>query len=354
MLNCCRLPLASAWLLALLLSSGARGHEGHSPADVAKVSRDMAETATYFLAALNEAQRAKAVYELKADERLNWHFIPKTRHGLSMKEMTLTQRPLALALLASGLSARGFINAMTISTLEDILAEIEKGKGPARDQELYFVTIFGQPGPENTWAWRFEGHHLALNFTVIKGKYVIGAPAFMGSNPQNVLEGPRKGMRLLGEVEDAGRKVIQALNDEQKKKAIFQSEVPKDIFTAANRKAVIATPAGLPLSEMTAPQKELVMSVIKEYVNRMRPEMAAEDLAKIEKSGVDKILFGWIGTLELRKPHYYRVHGPTFLIEYDNIQNDSNHVHSVWRDLENDFGGDLLAKHYQDNHAGQK
>lgn len=342
--------LSIAALLALVLNATARAHEGHI-ADVAKVARDMTDTATNFLAALTEEQRAKATYELKSDERLNWHFIPKTRNGLALKDMTPPQRPLALALLASGMSARGFINAVSIGSLEEILADIEKGKGPKRDPELYFVTVFGKPGPDATWAWRFEGHHLALNFTVIKGKFVTGSPAFMGSNPENILDGPRKGMRTLGEVEDAGRKMILALNDEQKKKAIFQAVVPKDIFTAASRKAALAAPAGIPASEMTAPQKEQLMELIKEYAHRMRPELAAQDVEKIEKAGMDKIYFGWIGETELKKPHYYRVHGPAFLIEYDNIQNGANHVHSVWRDLENDFGEDLLRKHYEEGHS---
>ena len=192
----------TAILLALVCAVAARGHEGHIPEDVAKVARDMTETATNFLASLNDEQRAKAFYELKNDERLNWHFIPKVRNGLSLKDMTPSQRPHAHALLASGLSARGFINAVSIATLEEILHEAEKGKGPKRDPEMYFVTIFGKPAADATWAWRFEGHHLALNFTVIKGKFIADGPAFMGSNPENILDGPRKGMRLLGDLCD--------------------------------------------------------------------------------------------------------------------------------------------------------
>jgi hypothetical protein len=350
MLNGCRLSAVSFLISAFVISTVVGAHEGHSPEDIAKVAHEMSDSANYFLNALSDEQKAKAVYELKNDERLNWHFIPKKRNGLPFKEMTPSQRALGQALVASGLSGRGFMNAVTISTLEDILAEIEKGKGPVRDAELYFVTIFGKPSPDSTWAWRFEGHHLAVNFTIIKGTYVVGAPVFMGSNPENILEGPRKGQRLLGEVEDAGRKVILSLNDEQKKKAMFQTEVPKDIFTGAQRKAQIAAPAGLPVAEMTAPQKELVLALIKEYAKRLRPELAAQDFEKIEKAGIDKIMFAWLGETDLQKAHYYRVHGPTFLIEYDNIQNNNNHIHSVWRDLENDFGEDLLAKHYKESH----
>lgn len=338
----------------LMFVGAVRAHEGHNPEDVAKVARDMTETATNFLASLSDEQRAKALYELKSDERLNWHFIPKTRNGLPIKEMTPNQRPLAQALLSSALSVRGFINAVSVSSLEEILADIEKGKGPKRDAELYFVTIFGKPGPDATWAWRFEGHHLALNFTVIKGKFVTDGPAFFGSNPENILEGPRKGMRLLGEVEDAGRKMMLALNDEQKKKATLAAEVPKDIFTAASRKVTLTKLEGVSAAELNAQQKDVLLALIKEYANRMRPELAAQDVDKIEKAGIDKVYFGWIGETELKKPHYYRVHGPTFLIEYDNIQNGANHVHSVWRDLENDFGEDLLKKHYEESHSETK
>jgi len=346
--------LVPAFVLVLFCGITTCAHEGHIPEDVAKVARDMTDTATNFLASLSDEQRAKAVYELKNDERLNWHFIPKTRNGLPMKEMTPNQRPLAQSLLVSGLSARGYINAVAVSSLEEILAEAEKGKGPKRDAEMYFLTIFGKPGPDTTWAWRYEGHHVSLNFTVIKGKFVTDGPAFMGSNPENILDGPRKGMRLLGEVEDAGRAMMLSLNDEQKKKATIQTEVPKDIFTAATRKVLLTKMEGIPASELTAPQKETLLALIKEYANRMRPELAAQDLEKIEKAGVDKIYFGWIGETELKKPHYYRVHGPTFLIEYDNIQNNANHVHSVWRDLENDFGEDLLRKHYEESHSETK
>ena len=352
MLICRRLTVVTFIAATLLLSVSTRAHEGHNPEAIAKVARDMADGANSFLNALTDEQRAKATYELSNDERLNWHFVPKKRNGLPIKEMAPHQRPLAYALLSSAMSARGFMNAVSIASLEQILADVEKGKGPVRDAELYFVTVFGKPSADGNWAWRYEGHHLALNFTIIKGKFVVAAPAFMGSNPENILDGPRKGMRLLGEVEDAGRKVMLSLNDEQKKKAQIQTEVPKDIFTSASRKVQL-TLAGLPASEMTAPQKELLMALIKEYVNRMRPEIAAEDLAKIEKAGIDKIHFAWVGETELKKAHYYRVHGPTFLIEYDNIQNNNNHVHSVWRDLENDFGEDLLKKHHEESHSAK-
>src|SRR5215207_4772074 len=170
---------------------------------------EMAAAATNFLAALNPEQQKKATYEFKHDERYNWHFVPRERKGLPLKEMAGEQRALAHALLSSGLSQRGFVSAVTIMSLEQILKELEKGSGPARDPEMYFFTVFGKPGAKETWGWRVEGHHLALNFTVVNGRAAAGGPSFFGTNPGVVRDGPRKGLRVLGAEEDLGRQLAQ-------------------------------------------------------------------------------------------------------------------------------------------------
>lgn len=338
------------WVLSVaLVFTYCRFAAAHSESEEA-AAEHMAEAANRFLAALSPEQRQKAVYEMKADERFNWHFIPKTRNGLPMNAMTSEQQPLALALLNSGLSHQGYFKATTIMSLEQILHELEQGKGPKRDPELYFVTIFGAPGPKNTWGWRFEGHHLALNFTIVEGHHIAATPSFLGSNPAEVRVGPRKGLRTLAAEEDLARELAKSLNEEQKRVAIYSNEAPKDIITGADRKARLLKPDGLPAIRLNDAQAKLLWAIIREYVFRARPAVAEVDLRKIEKAGKEKIFFAWAGSLEKGQGHYYRVQGPTFLLEYDNTQNNANHVHAVWRDLENDFGEDLLREHYRKDH----
>jgi hypothetical protein len=312
---------------------------------------EMSEAAQNFLASLTSEQKAKAVFELKDEERFNFHFIPRDRKGLPFKEMTTTQRHLAYGLLSSAMSQRGFMKATTIMSLEEILRDLEQGKGPARDPERYFVTIFGQPGPKAAWGWRVEGHHLSLNFAVADGKAVSVTPSFLGSNPGEVREGARQGLRVLAAEEDLARQLVKSLTGEQKKVAIVSETAPKDIITAADRKAKLLEPLGLSAAKMSNPQTELLWQVVGEYVRRYRPELADEDLKKMKSAGAEKIHFAWAGGVEPKEPHYYRVQGPAFLLEYDNTQNNANHVHAVWRDLENDFGEDLLRKHYEQQHS---
>ncbi len=312
----------------------------------------MTEAATHFLAALSPEQQAKCRFELKEDERLNWHFIPRARKGLPLKELTPAQRSLAHGLLATGLSQRGFLKATTIISLEDILKDLEQGKGPTRDPELYYVSIFDKPALDHPWGWRIEGHHLSLNFTVTGADQVSVTPSFMGSNPAEVRSGPRKGLRVLGTEEDLGRRLVKTLTEEQRKVAVYTNSAPSDIITAADRKAHFLSPAGLNASQMSKEQVDLLQTLIKEYVYRYRAELADQDLKRIQAAGLERLSFAWAGSTEPGQGHYYRVQGPSFLLEYDNTQNNANHAHTVWRDLQNDFGEDLLRKHYdQDHHS---
>ena len=307
---------------------------------------EMAEAANDFLVSLKPDQKAKASFELKSDERQNWYFVPKDRAGLPLKEMDKTQHDLARALLDSGLSQRGFVKATTIMSLELVLFDLEN-KSPKRNPELYYVSIFGNPGETNTWGWRFEGHHLSINFTIVDGKDIFTTPSFFGSNPGEVKEGPRKGVRILSNEEDLGRQLVKSFSDEQKKVAIIATNAPKEVLTGNSRKVKALELAGLSQPKMTKEQSDLMMKLVKEYLFRNRFEIVESDLAKIEKAGMEKIYFAWAGELERGRPHYYRIQGPTFLMEYDNTQNDANHVHCVWRDFENDFGEDVLRKHYE-------
>ena len=313
------------------------------------VGDEMAAAANKFLDSLSADQKAKAAFEWKDEERFNWHFIPKARQGLTLKDMSAAQRKLALALVRSGMSDDGYRKTTNIMSLELILKELEGPRGSmVRDPELYYISIFGQPTPKGTWAWRIEGHHLSANFTIVKGEMFSGTPTFLGTNPAEVRQGPRKGLRVLAEEEDLARALLASLDEAQRKSAVIEKTVPKDILTFNKRKVTPLDPAGLPASKMTRAQTELLRELVKTYIGNVRSEMAALDLQRIEKAGWEKLVFAWAGPAEKGQGHYYRVQGPTFLLEYDNTQNNANHVHSVWRDFDNDFGEDLLRKHYEE------
>jgi hypothetical protein len=308
---------------------------------------EMAAAATNFLNALTPEQLTQATYPFKDEERFDWHFIPKARKGLPFKEMTAAQQKLAHALLNSGLSQRGYAKAVTIMSLDAILKEIEQGKGPTRDPDLYFFTIFGQPGSADAWGWRVEGHHLSLNF-VVRGDQVLAAtPAFFGSNPAEVQNGPRKGLRVLGEEEDLGRQFVNSLTPDQQKIAIITNLAPKEIITGNQRKAMLLNPPGLPVTKMKSEQIRALIALIRDYATRHRPEVAEADIRKMDHAGFEKVCFAWAGSLEPGQGHYYRIQGPTFLLEFDDTQNNANHIHTVWRDFANDFGEDLLREHYE-------
>ena len=312
---------------------------------------EIASAANTFLAALKSEQTAKATFEFKNDERLNWHFIPKERKGLPLKEMTSAQRHLAYGLLNASLSQRGYSKATTIMSLEQILAETEgPNRKMARDPELYFVTVFGTPGNKGTWGWRWEGHHLAFNFTIVNGQ-VIGSPNFFGTNPAEVREGPRKGLRVLAVEEDLARQFVKSLDAAQRSVAVITNVAPRDIITGADKRVKPLAPAGVSAAKLTKEQTANLQALVREYAQRVRPDVAAQDLDKIAKAGWDKVSFAWAGPLDAGKGDYYRVQGPTFLLEYDNTQNNNNHVHAVWRDFDGDFGEDLLKKHYEQEHS---
>ena len=330
--------LFSAFLLVLTLTGKLLAHTA---------AEEMSEAASNLLMTLSPEQRSKATFQLTDEERQNWHFVPRARKGLPLKEMSVAQQRLAQALLASGLSQRGYAKASTIMSLEQILRDLEKGKGPTRDEDLYFVSIFGTPAAAQPWGWRFEGHHLALNFTVGKNSQISTSPSFFGTNPADVLEGPRKGLRVLGAEEDLGRALIRSFTAEQLKIALIATNAPKEIITSDDRHVNPLAEAGLPYGKLKRDQRALFKVLIEEYLHRYRPELAEHDLAKIQKAGWDKLRFAWAGGLEKFQGHYYRVQGPSFLLEYDNVQNNNNHIHTVWRDFINDFGEDLLKEHYQ-------
>jgi hypothetical protein len=311
--------------------------------------RAMADAAERFLASLSADQRSKATFAFDDDRRLEFRYTPRARTGLALKEMSQDQRTRVHALLKTGLSTRGYTAATQIMELETVLQALEAGTPAARiarDPELYFVSIFGAPA-KGPWGWKFEGHHLSANFTILDERPVLFAPAFMGTHPATVREGPKKGLRVLREEEDVARELMASFDEDQRAKVIFDVTAPREMITGEGREARALEPAGLPMSAMTAPQKRILERLVDVYLGRMFQELAQKRLEALQWGGMDAITFGWAGGLEAGGPHYYRVQGPTFLIEYDNTQNNANHIHSVWRDLGNDFGRDLLREHYK-------
>ena len=309
----------------------------------------MADAAKAFLASLEPEQRARATFQFQDEERFDWHYIPKERKGLPLKDMTSAQKHLAHALLSAGLSQRGYIKAVSIMSLDEVLRIMEQGKGPVRDPERYFFSVFGEPSESGTWGFRVEGHHISQNFTIVNGR-VLDAPSFFGANPAEVREGPRKGLRVLAREEDLGRAFVQSLTAEQKKIAIVSQDAPGEILTAADRKAALkGQPSGIPASQLTPQQRELFQNLLDEYCNNVPEQLAQIREEQVKKAG-GNLYFAWAGGVNVGDPHYYRIQAPAFLIEYDDTQNGANHIHTVWRDLEGDFGLDLLKEHYQSSH----
>ncbi len=344
-------PQILALAIAVALAAPALSTRAHESAV------EMAEAAKVWLASLSDEQRARAVYELKNAERENWHFIPKPfegegmRGGLTIKDMRPDQRHLAYALLSTGLSHRGLTTALEIMSLEQVLWELEN-ESPRRDTLMYYVTVFGEPGAK-AWGWRFEGHHLAMNFTVVDGKVVSGTPNFFASNPAEVRQGPRAGLRVLAGEEDTARALVQSLDEAQKAKAVVAGTAPEDILTAAEKTVGPLGGEGIAFGDLKSDQQKGLRELMEVYIRRVKADVADDELAAIERAGLDKIVFAWLGGTEKGEPHYYRVQGPTFLLEYANTQNGANHVHAVWRDFAGDFGRDLLREHYQAYHRGR-
>jgi hypothetical protein len=311
----------------------------------------MRDAASRFLVMLTDEQRARAAIAFDDEERFNWFYTPVARRGLTFKEMTPDQEHLAHALMASALSARGYLKAETIMSLEPVLREIESrgraGAASRRDPETYYFSIFGDPAGEAPWGWRVEGHHVSLNVTVTRGGVVADSPAFFGANPHRIVDGARAGLRALGEEEDLGRELARSMTDEQRAAAILEERVPRDIITTNSRRAEIeGEPRGLTAAAMDDRQRETLRGLIDLYVDNAGAELAAQRRAKVEASWPANVRFVWIGSIEPGQAHYYRVQGEKFLIEYDNSQGNANHSHTVWRDFEGDWGLDLLALHY--------
>ena len=309
----------------------------------------MTQAARQFLASLTPEQKAVAMFPLNDAERYRWFYTPVPRKGLALREMSAYQQRLASALLAAGLSQTGYIKAMTIMSLEDVLRVMENASTEYRNPEKYYFSIFGEPSDTQSWGYRIDGHHLSQNYTVVKG-HVIDGPSFFGSNPAEVRQGPRAGLRVLAAEEDLGRDLVTSLDPDQRKIAIVDQKAPGDILTTNSRKAALnGQPSGLPASKMSSAQFDKLAALLDEYARNV-PEQLAQAREELIRAAGKNVFFAWAGGVKPGEPHYYRIQAPAFLVEFDDTQDGANHIHSVWRDFHGDFGEDLLSEHYQASH----
>ena len=313
----------------------------------------MTTAAEAFVASLDDDRKSKAMFDINAEHRFDWHYIPKTREGLSLKVMTTEQRLAAHGLLRAALSERGYLQVQGVMLLEKVLHGIESKGGKnadRRDWENYFVSIFGTPGHDEAWAWRFEGHHLSLSFTSASDELVATTPAFFGSNPAEVREGPLTGLKVLAGEEELARDFMATLGDAQRKIAHIKDKAPREILSKANRDVKSGELTGIAYGDLKPAQQAALMTLIQHYIDTFKKPLAAKQRARIRGAGLDSIHFSWAGSLKPNEPHYYNVQGPTFLLEYVNFQNGANHVHAVWRDPANDYGREILRQHMEQHH----
>jgi hypothetical protein len=315
-----------------------------------------------FLKTLDAEKLQKAFLPYETDERRNWFFVPIERKGLPLIEMTVEQKNAAIDLVKASLSESANEKTVAIMQLEVILKQIEKLPidNNRRHPGKYYFSIFGTPDTKKLWGWRIEGHHVSLNFSSENEKIIAGTPFFLGSNPAIVPEGyPEAGKQLIKQEEILGLDLLHSFSEEQLKKVVIGDHSPVEIFSgnSAHFTKIDSLEKGISYLEMTKEQQLKLLHLIGFYTERYPFGFAHEFMEKIEKAGLDKLIFTWIGAKEAKignGGHYYRIQNPVLLIEYDNTQGNANHVHTVIRDLTNDFGEDMLRKHYQEEHKKGK
>jgi len=315
----------------------------------------MAEAATAFLVSLGAEGKRKAQLSMESTLRRKWDYRPGNRKGISFKELDSGQQKLAYSLLASGLSRQGNAKALTIMSLEAVLSELEgPGGGYDRDPDLYYMSVFGQPSEDTPWGWSVEGHHLSVNFLIVDGGQIAPTPNFFGANPACAPKGRLQGLRVLAAEEDLARRLLGSMDESQLKRVVIDSRAPADILTDNSPRVRFDDPTGLAYADMSETQQAFFMDLVAEYVHRVPRDVADVRTERIEKEGKRYLHFAWAGETQAGGPHYYRLHGPSFLVEYDNTQNDANHIHTVWRDIQDDWGDDLLTRHYRKSHRHGK
>ncbi len=357
-----RLLLAAALLGAGLTAP--RGLGAETAAASASAPR-MRATATGFLASLTAEQRKLAVFAADDPERKDWSNLPHTIHprkGISMGELSPEQRIKAHHLIQSGLSSQGYLKASGIMQLDEVLLHLsgqDKSDKPMFGLRYYWLSFLGEPSSGKPWGWQLDGHHLALNFSLV-GDEVAATPTFMGSDPHEVRDGVHAGWRVLGAEDDQGIALMRSLRPEQQKQALLGADAPADVVTGPGRDKALPKHEGLAFSGLDAGQKTALMWLVDEYLRNYRPDLAHQQLDRINRSGWDHVRFAWAGPVGPTEAYYYRIHGPTVLIEFDNNHPPGrkdgpiNHIHSVYRDPQNDYGEDLLKRHLMQSHGPKK
>jgi hypothetical protein len=318
-------------------------------------AREMTAAVRTWLDGLDDAQRAGAMFAFDTTERFVWAYTPGRREGLAIRDMRPGQRAAASAIVASAMSSRTAVEIAAIMALETVLGELERaggGSGWTRDPELYWFAVFGSPGSAAPWSWRIGGHHVAVHVTVADDRVVGITPSFLGANPAVVPSGPQAGARTLPGEEALGRAALAALTPAERAVAVVDGTAPADILTGNARLADMrSVPVGIRHAELGPPRQAALERLVRYYIDRVRPAIADEVWQRTVAGNLGDVTFAWAGPDAPGRGHYYAVRGPTFVIEYDNTQNGANHIHAVWRDLEHDWGGDVLAEHVAADHA---
>jgi len=315
----------------------------------------LAGAARAWLATLDPVQRARATFPFDSPERMVWAYVPGNREGLALADMRPGQRRAALQVVEVAMSPRGASEIRAIIALESILGDLERSSGRAdwarRDPERYWFAVFGEPGRGSVWSWRIGGHHLAIHLTVAGDRVVGSAPCFLGANPATVPGGPSVGARAIEGEERLARALLTSLAPEQARVAIVDPLAPPDILSGSGPRADVRDiPRGIRHDALDGAQAARLEDLIRWYLERARPEIAAGEWARIAGAGLVEVTFAWAGSTAPGRGHYYAIRGPEFLVEYDNTQDGANHIHAVWRDLANDWGEDLLTSHYRTGH----
>ena len=336
MKNWLRLTLACVAMLGLNASAQSQ-----------KIGEDITQVAQSFVASLTSEQKAQTVFDFSNPERTQWSHRSQSRLGLTLKAMNAEQRQLAFDLLRVTLSARGFHKIESVRELENLSPSTSASAYPnPRDPELYSLAIFGTPSTSGAWGWRWEGHHLSQNFTMIDGQLVSCTPSFVGINPFRPASGQEKprDFPLLDNELSFGRALAQSLTPAQRKLAVLAIEVPQDIITQTKAKVeTLDTYQGISVADLNAVQKKILGRIIAEYVGLVRTDFALNEMIAISETAEEQIFFTWVGGTDDNQECYFRIRGPSFLLELSNVQGNSNHVHLVWRDTQKDFGFEGLA-----------
>ena len=330
-----------------LAAAGAAGLAiGAQPARAAVPGASQVDAAARaFLASLPPNQRARATFPFASAERTRWHWtVPASvpRNGLPLRDVSAETRRLALGLLRASTSTSGYRKALDIMALQGVLQRLNGGPG-SFDPDLYYVSVFGTPGAPR-WGWRFEGHHLSRHFTVVGGVLVV-EPFFLGAwptRPGSAYRTVARGERTMPREEDAAREIVLLLDGRLRRQVVFSSESLTDHLTQNAATVRPLERVGVLTADLPSAAQRRVSELIRTYLANHPPAIARDALRRVEQAGIARTRFGWAGSTRPGVPQYYRLQGPTFVLEFDNSRDSGTHIHSVWRDFERDFGRHLL------------